>query len=420
MRRAAATVSLGLLVALAVGGAARGQENAPRVSDADVHRFRGRLAWQRAAWRLRRDEWERALVELELARKADLDAGKPDYTTLFMLGVTHLRLAPLGPSKHLDDADIALSQVRATNPKFPGLLFTDALRESLIQENSAEKIKARVELAAAKFDEFILGFAHPEEVPFGAELQFLGHFYRGRSRARLPGELDRAVVDLTQVMSIAEKNRKTAPTEVVSLLAQVYKSLNQVEDAKRVVAEAIARDPAEANNYYNLGQLLLGAQDLTGARAWFEAALLRRTFFPEARLALADVARKVNDPIAMRRHLEAARALHELNAAAGTPIETKVQADVECGFGICWKLIGDQRAAAGDVAGMRDAFAKATSSFRKALSLEPGCFNAVNYLILIEARTGAPQSEIDEDKRILERLQKPSDGEVESFRSTFC
>src|SRR5262245_22577705 len=60
MPRAAATVCLGLVVAFVVAAAARGQQQAPRASDADVHRLRGRLAWRRAAWRLRRDEWQRA------------------------------------------------------------------------------------------------------------------------------------------------------------------------------------------------------------------------------------------------------------------------------------------------------------------------------------------------------------------------
>jgi tetratricopeptide (TPR) repeat protein len=420
MRSSAAAACLGLVAAAAFVAVARGQQPAPRLSDADVHRLHGRLAWRRAAWRLRREEWQRAAGELELARKADGDAGKADFSTLYMLGVTYLRLAPIGASKQLDDADIALSQARTLDPTFPGLLFTDALRETLLPESSAAQTKARVELAIAKFDEFVLGFAHPEEVQYGQELQFLGHFYRGRSRARLPEGLDRAVVDLKEAMSIADKNGQNAPPEVVSLLAQVYKNLNQVDDAKREVADALARNPAEATNYYNLGQLLLGAQDLTGARSWFEAALLRRTAFPEARLALADVARKMNDPITLRRHLEAAKALQELNAKAGAPIEAKVQADVECGFGICWKLIGDQRADAGDVAGMREAFANAESSFNAALSMEPGCFNAVNYLIQIAARTGAPQSKIDELKRRLEKLQKRGDGDVESYRSTFC
>jgi tetratricopeptide (TPR) repeat protein len=420
MRRAAATVCLGLVVAGVVVVAAMGQEQAPRVSDADVHRLRGRLAWRRAAWRLRRDEWQRAQAELELARKADSDAGKLDFTTLYMLGVTYLRLAPMGASKQLDDADIALSQARGIDPNFPGLLFADALRETLLPEGSAAQTKERVEIAAAKFDEFVLGFAHPEESPYGAELQFLGYFYRGRSRARLPEALDRAVVDLKEAMSIAEKHDQNSPPEIVSLLAQIYKNLHELDDAKRVVADAVARNPSEATNYYNYGQILLGSQDLTGARSWFEAALLRRPSFPEARLALADVARRMNDPIAMRRHLEAAAALHALNAKAGAPIDLKMQADVECGFGICWKLIGDLREAAGDVAGMRAAFAEAKTRFKSARSMVSECFNAVNYLIQISVRTGAPQSEIDDLKRELEKLQKPADDDVQPFRSTFC
>lgn len=412
---------LSVLAALACSDDARGQESPPQVSEADILRARGRLAWRRAAWRLRRDEWLRAVDVLEAARRADSAAGVVDFGTLYLLGAAYLRLAPSGVgSSKLDAADIVLHEARRIDPKFPGFAFTDGLRETLLPENPSAAGATHAELAVERFGAFIRDFGRPEDFPFGFELLFLGHYYRARSQARDPGGYDTAVIDLNKARSLADSHGQTPPTEVVSLLAQVYKNLNQGEDAKRVVADALRRNPADAPNYYNFGQLLVSAHDLTGARSWFEAALLRQPGFPEARIALADIARRMNDSGAMRRHLEAARALLEMNAKAGNPIESGFMADVECGFGICWKMIGDQRSEAGDDVGMREAFARATTHFVEARVKQSGCFNAVNYLIQIKARTGAPEEEVEALKKELERLQKPTDRASGTFRSTFC
>jgi len=421
MRRVVVLACVGIVVAAsAFGGGARAQQDAASAADVEIHRVRGRLAWQRAVWRLRPDEWTRPAAELEIAGKADAAAGKREFWTQFMLGTCRLRLATVGATRDLDAADIALSIARSMEPKYPGLALADALRETLLPDAPGDPPKVRVEAACAKFDAFFRDFAHPEDTPYATELLFLGRYFRGFSRARLPDRLDDAVEDLKEAAKLADHAGHAPPPDVVSLLAQVYKALNQMADAKRVVAEALQRDPAEATHYYNFGQLLLAEKDLTGARAWFDAALLRRPDAPETHLALADIARKLLDPGAMRRHLEAAAGLYEMRARLQNPVAPRLQADLDCGFGIYWKLVGDKRGESSDDAGMREAFEKAKAHFLAATAIAPGCFNAVAFLIQIESRIGGSETEIDDLKRRLEKLQNPGEGDPELFHSTFC
>jgi tetratricopeptide (TPR) repeat protein len=200
----------------------------------------------------------------------------------------------------------------------------------------------------------------------------------------------------------------------------MHQHLNQVDAAKKLVIEALARDPGEAVHYYNYGVILMGSHEETSARPWLEAALARRPDFPEAHLKLAYVALKTDDPPSMRRHLESAAVSYDVRAHAGTPTDKQIEADMESGFGQYWMLVAKHRQDAGDEAGADDAHKLAMAHLREALARVPGCVGALNLLIQLCALTDAPEAEIEDLKRRLADLSKISEREIDPYHSTFC
>ncbi len=414
MRRASAI--LVVVCALSLPGEsprAAAQEKATETSASELHRIRGWVAWRRAVWRVQRDGFQRVVTELERSREAA--AGRADVTTLFLLGVSYLRLGRLA------EADTVLRDARALAPEFAGFLLTDAMRLAASTAETAAAGRTQAEAAVAKYGEYFEKLdGYPKDGSFAAELRFLGLLYRGRTNSRLPGHMDRAVLDLNDAMRIAKENGETSAAEIVSMLAQAHQSLNQVEDAKRLVREAIARDPAESAHYFNLGIILAGAQDDSGARPWFEAAVARRPDFAEAHLKLAYLDSKLNDAASMRPHLEAAAAILESRARGGSASDARAQSDRESGFGTYWMLVGRSRGEAGDERGALAAYSQARSHLREALAKEPGCVKALNLLIQIGSLSNAPESELEDLKRRLQETQEPGDREIDPYRSTFC
>src|SRR5207247_8037576 len=112
--------------------------------------------------------------------------------------------------------------------------------------------------------------------------------------------------------------------------------------------------------------------DDVGAKRWFEAALARRPSLVEAHLKLALVGRHTADPAAMLPHLEAVKAFYDGRAAAKAPVASSEQADLECGYGLYWKLVGDRRTDDGDDAGAKEAYAQATRHLEEAIAKEKG------------------------------------------------
>jgi tetratricopeptide (TPR) repeat protein len=414
MRRAAAILLA--VSALALCGdarPARGQDRAAELSPSELHRIRGWVAWRRAVWRVQRDGFQRVVTELERSREAA--AGRADVTTLYLLGVSYLRLG------RLSEAETVLRDARAQAPDFAGFLLTDAMRLAASTAETAASGRAQAEAALVKYDEYLEKLdGYPKDGSFAAELRFLGHLYRGRTHSRLAGHLDRAVLDLNRAMQISNDNREEPAAEIVSLLAQVHQSLNQVDEAVRLLRDAVARDPAESAHYFNLGIIFAGAQDDSGARPWFEAALARRAGFAEAHLKLAYLDSKLSDPAAMRPHLEAAAAIREASARGGFVSDARTQSDLEAGFGTYWVLVGRARGESGDDVGARAAYAQARSRLREALAKEPGCVKALNLLIQIGSWTGAPESELEDLKRRLQETQEPGERDIDPYRSTFC
>jgi tetratricopeptide (TPR) repeat protein len=200
----------------------------------------------------------------------------------------------------------------------------------------------------------------------------------------------------------------------------MHQHLNQIDPAKKLVLEALARDPAEAVHYYNYGVILMGSHDEGAARQWLEAALARRPDFPEARLKLAYVALKTDDPSSMRRQLEAAAVTYDARAHAGTPTDPQIEADLESGFGQYWMLVAKHRQDDGDEAGTRHAHDLAIAHLRTALARVPGCVGALSLLIQLCALTDAPDAEIEDLKRRLADLSKMSEREIDPYHSTFC
>lgn len=419
MRRSTAMLLAVLASALPFGARpARAQDPAAapaaaELSPAELHRIRGWAAWRRAVWRVQRDGFQRVVTELERSREAS--AGRADVTTLYLLGVSYVRLGRLA------EAETVLRDARAQAPEFAGFLLTDAMLLASATADTADAGRAQAEAALAKYGEYLEKLdSYPKDGSFAAELQFLGYLFRGRTNTRLAGHFDRAVLDLNRAMEISKENGQPLAAEVVSMLAQAHQSLNQVEDAKRLIREAIARDPAESALYYNLGIILAGAQDDSGARPWFEAAVARRADFAEAHLKLAYLDSKLNDPGAMRPHLEAAAAIQEARARGGSLSDSRTQADLAAGMGTYWLLIGRARMDAGDDAGARAAYGQAQIHLREALAKEPGCVKALNLLIQIGSWTNAPETELEELKRRLQGTQEPGGRDIDPYRSTFC
>jgi tetratricopeptide (TPR) repeat protein len=414
--RHAAAAALAVLALVLARGTAHGQGAAPAASPAEtaeLHRLRGTIAWRRAVWRAQRDGFQRAVTELERARATA--EGRSDFTSLYLLGLSYLRLGRAA------DAEPVLRDARAMSPGFAGFVLTDALQLTATKAASTDQARKEVDAALAKYDEYLAKIAaYPKDGPFAAELLFLGYLFRGRTNARISARYDKAVDDLDRALRVAADNGEQPPAEVVSLLAQMHQHLDQIDVAKKLVLAALERDPAEAVHYYNFGAILVGAHDEAGARPWLEAALARRPEFPEAHMRLAYIASKTDDPASMRRHLEAAAAIYAARARAGVQADRQTDADVESGFGQYWMLVAKHRQDAGDEAGTRAAYENAKDHLRQALAKEPGCVGALNVLVQVCALTDAPEAEIDDLKRRLADISKLSDREIDPYHGTFC
>ena len=405
------------LAALVLAGPGARAQDAPRAETApDSYAVRGRIAWIRAAWRVQREVFQRAVTELESARMHS--QGRGDFTTQFLLGMSYIRLGRFA------DGDPLLRDTRNASPDFPGFLFTDALRLIIAKPESPAAALAQAKEAVTKLDEFIKKLdSYPKDGAFAEELRYLGHVFRGRTRSRLPGQNDAAVADLTRALEIARANDRPPSADVVSLLAQVHLRLNQTGEARRLAMEAVSREPGEAGHYFNLGVILAQMHDVTGARRSFEAALARQPLSPDAHLKLAYYAAQTGELASARRHIEAAGAIYEARARAGTPSDANAQADLASALGRYWFDVATARAEAGDDAGVTAAYRSAREHLREALTKQPGCVAALTLLIQVESRIGTPEAEIEELKKRLSELNEdtgPRDGDVDAYHSTFC
>jgi tetratricopeptide (TPR) repeat protein len=419
MRRATAFLVL-LLGCGAAAAFADGSEPAPVLSSADTHRVRGALAWQRAVWRTPsgHDEFARVVDELERYR-ADPAGRKDDFTSLFLLGYSYLRLGNVAM------AAPALKDAKSLSPKFPGLLLTDALMLTAEMPADPDAAVERAKAALEKYDEYLDRLStYPKDETFARELRFLGYLFRGRTNVRLVGHMDQAVDDLNQALAVAKEAGEPPAAEVISLLAQTHQNLEQFDAAIKLVREALSRDPAEANHYYNLGLLLNAQHDEAAAQPMFEAALRRRPEFPEAHLKLAYIAWKRVEPVSMRAHLEAADAMYEARSKAGSPSDAGVQADIQAGYGLYWVVVGEKRSDAGDADGATAAYRKAFEHFREAIAKVPGCIQALNVFVQLASRVTLPpeeQKKLDADQlEFKKRLDDLNLHKIEPFHSTFC
>ena len=405
------------LAAFLLAAPGAGAQERPRAEPpADPSAVRGRIAWVRAAWRVQREDFQRAVTELEAARTHA--QGRGDFTTLFLLGTAYVRLGRFA------DGDPLLRDARTAWPEFPGFLFADALRLITARPDSADDAMRKANEAIAKLDEFLAKLdSYPKDGAFAAEMRYLGHVFRGRTRSRLPGQNDAAVADLVRALDIARENERPPSADVVSLLAQVHLRLNQIVEARRLAMQAVSREPSEAGHYFNLGVILGATHDVNGARHAFEAALARRPQFPDAHIKLAYFAAQSGELAEMRRHLEAAAAMYDARARAGSPSDANAQADLASAMGRYWFDVAAARSGTGDDAGATDAYRAAVRHLREALAKQPGCVVALTLLIQAEARIGTAADEVEELKKRLAELSdsaRPRDGDVDAFRSTFC
>lgn len=412
MRRAAACIAVAL--ALGVSGTTALSQPQPKPDQAaaqpDPHFVRGVVAWRRAVWRTNRESFQVVVDELEKARAAA--PGTSDFTTLYLLGFAYLRLGRVA------EADPALEDARKLAPNFPGLILTDALRLTAVSFDTSDAAIQAAHEALAKYETYFAKLPeYPADGLFAVELKFLGHLFRGRTQARLPGSFDQAVKDLDEAIAIAKEAGEAPAAEVVSLLAQMHQGLEQMEEAKKLVASALQREPGEPSHYYNMGLLLAGQHDDAGAKAWYEAAVTRRPDFYEAHLKLAYIATKSNDVALLRSRVEAAAAILEARERAGTAIDTAARADIESGYGTYWMIVAEKRSDAGDDAGAAEAYRKARDRFLEALKYEKGCVGALNRLIQVAVRLQVPDDELADYKRRLEEVNRRGG---EAHRSTFC
>lgn len=417
MLRAAPYVIALSLVALLPGGPAAHAQDAPSAdTKSDPNAVRGRVAWVRAAWRVQREEFQRAVTELETARSRA--QGRGDFTTLFLLGTAYIRLGRFA------EGDPLLRDARTEAPDFLGFLLADALRLISTKAESNDAAIRQSSEAIEKLDLFLTRLdSYPKDGAFAAEFRYLGLVFRGRTKSRLPGQVDAAVADLTRALEICRENDRPPAGDVVSLLAHLHMRLQQTSEAKRLAEDAVAREPGEAAHYYNLGVILGAMFDVGGARRAFEAALARRPDMAEAHVKLAFYAAQDRDLPELRRHIEAAAARYEERARAGTPADANAAADVESALGRYWFGVGDARSEAGDTDGATAAYRAAAAHLKEALAKQPGCVLALALLIQASSRIGEPASVIDELKQRLDRLNDstaPHDGDIDAFRSTFC
>jgi len=367
-------------------------------SEAELLRTRGLSGWRSYVWTLQRPRLQRALGDLEEARR--LGGGDSDFTQTYLIAYGNLVLG------RAERGERAAQEARRRAPTYSGLLLLDAFAATLAGDSDA---------AMQQLDQFVEATEGAKSEP---EFRFLARLHRGVQLFDI-GENDRAIEDLEIALVVAREAQRKPPNEAVLRLALAHQRVQQFAAAEKLVREMLADDPANPYLYYNLG-LLFGTQnDFAEARRWYLQAAQRKRDYPDPRVKLAFLAWKESAAQpeqlrTMREHLEAYRNL------IGPQASDDLMADAESGFGSYWFAVGEQRTVAGHGELASVAYQRALAHFRRALEHRPECVRALSMLVKIGFLIGSPDSEIEPFKQRLDEIQQEERRGPDEYRSTFC
>jgi tetratricopeptide (TPR) repeat protein len=289
----------------------------------------------------------------------------------------------------------------------PGLWIVDGLMQEQVGEFKAAE--AQITRGLAELD-------GAPGIPPWLDYQFRLFGLLARGRAFLKGSEHLARSDFKEALALAEKALMDplAPREnalrsvVLTHLAAAHQALESFEDAERVLAELVRRDPANPAHPYNMALVKAIQQKYVESLAWYRRAADLDRSDPRPHLKIAFILLRYIEPI------DTAEAVREgeihLRLVGGKP-------DAE----YC--------ALRGEAAFLGKDMKEAEAWFRKALALDGACRTALQRLMNILGQkddpTGAIQKEIDDLRRKLEdSTKKKGEGgpgmETKKTDMTFC
>jgi hypothetical protein len=374
----------------------------------------GVVAWRRAVWTSDEAAYRRAATELQRVRD---EQGDVDFTALFLLGHAYSRL------HRKADADLAwgaASKLASTTDRvFPGLLLAQALymtveRPGFIAQpatHDSREMLSRFLVEMARYD---------RSQPFAEELQYLGLLERGM-RSYALAEFDASFVDLERAADLARAAGRTPSPELVQVLVQARKDVQEFGVAAEVAEATLRRYPGEPVNYYVRAIVAAEAKRYDESRRWHERALQLKPDYAEPHAKLAFLAAEAHDLDGMRRHLEIFESLVRAEWTAAPATRTgQAAANLAAGWGAHWRAQGDQRAEAGDLAAARAFWARARDAYLQAYTEEAGCIRAIVSLVQVLALLDAPAEDVDRWTRRAEELREEKPGGPKGYRDTFC
>jgi tetratricopeptide (TPR) repeat protein len=410
----AAGSALAAVVALRIADA-QDAPPAPAVADtlsADAHRVRGILAWRKAVWASDTASYLRAVRELEASRR--LAQGAPDVTAIFVLGFCRARTGdPAGALEMVREG-------RAAAPGFPAHLLTEAVART--GSGPGWRKQDGTQKAVATLDQYLVEIArYPPKAAFAAELRYLGFLERGLRLLALD-EHDRAIRDLDAARALAASEGRTPSVELVRMLSQCHKSLQQFQLAESFLNESLHRDPGEPSHYHMLALLAADSNRRDDARLWNQRAVLRRLDYLAPRGKLAYLAWEAGDLDGMRRQLEATAYLSRFAADSDVAASKDAgpAANLHAGWGKYWFARGERLVEAGNAEGAARHWERARDEYREALRAQPGCIRTIVGLVEVLSRLRAPPEEIESLRKRLDDMRAKKPNTPEMYTDTFC
>lgn len=410
-----AVMTAAAALAVSAGGAtaARAQEKpAPTdraARDGAVRKFRGVLRWRKAVWTLDAAGFADAAEDLERARTMLAD-GSSDFTVVYLLGLC--RIAAGDAPK----ATAWLDAARRMAPDFPGHGYADVLRTSDETTRAGGATREQRDEMLKTLDATLASVeTYKPDGAFAAELEFLVVVERGTQAFR-NGANERAISDFERAAALARSQGREPPSSVLRSIALCHQNLKQAASARKVIEDAIRRDPGEASHYHVLGQLAADVQDFKASRGHYLRAVERRRDFAPSLEKLAYIAWDAADLRSMLANLDAAQFCYESGQAPSAVTPARMDANLRTARAMYWLRRADRAEESGDTPLSLAHCRSAKSELLAALKSEATCSRALTLLVRVHDRLG----EADEAAEVARKVDELREKLVAVYIDTFC
>ncbi|MBE2316563.1 tetratricopeptide repeat protein [Solirubrobacter sp. CPCC 204708] len=195
--------------------------------------------------------------------------------------------------------------------------LVDSILERSPNDHHAWRIRGRVEFIAREFASAISFYERSNELRRGqpSVLRDLG-----QARMRI-GDWFGARGALEAAM---ERQARDPDPWLAFQYSQVLEHFEEFEEARRVISQAIRRDPQNVGFHHRLGRIAEALGDRQTAKAEYERCLALEPDYVESLVSLASLAADEREPETARRYLAAARRAPNARTAVLLNMEAKI------------------------------------------------------------------------------------------------